>query len=62
MSQPERIGDASSLPVAATAGTFGGQIEFSQVPAGILLRLEVADISAAEVSTLATDSIELSFK
>ncbi len=49
-----------SFPVSA--GTFGGQIDLTQVPAGLLLRLEVSDINSADGSTMAMDSIELLVK
>lgn len=51
-----------AFSVSVTAGTFGGTIDLSPVPAGILLRLEVSDISPADGSAMAMDSIEMLVK
>ena len=42
-----------------TGGTFDATIDVSQVPAGTAFRLALLDISAADGSTLALDSVEL---
>ncbi len=56
-----------SGPLTVTAelgqpGTFDNQIDLSMVPAGLLVRLEIMDVSAADGSTLAMDSVELMIK
>jgi hypothetical protein len=43
-------------------GTFDTTIDISSIPPGILIRLEVLDLSAADGSTLAMDSVELLVK
>ena len=43
-------------------GTFDNQIDLSMIPPGILVRLEIVDVSAADGSTLAMDSVELMIK
>ncbi len=49
-----------TLPVSA--GTFAGQVDLSAVPPGIVIRMEVSDISAADGSVIALDSIEVIVK
>ncbi len=56
-----------SGPLTVTAelgqpGSIDNQIDFSMVPAGVLVRLEIMDASAADGSTLAMDSVELMIK
>jgi len=51
---------AGSLP--ANDGTFGSLIDLTGIPAGTLVRLEIVDLSAANSSTLAMDSVELMIK
>lgn len=41
-----------------TPGTFNSPIDISAVPAGAVIRLEVSDLSAADGSILAMDSVE----
>ncbi len=56
---------AGSVLVTAepgSAGTFDVPIDLSVVPAGTLVRLEIADLSAADGSMLAMDSVELMIK
>jgi len=43
-------------------GTFDTTIDISNIPAGLLIRLEILDLSAADGSTLAMDSVELLVK
>ncbi len=51
---------AGTLP--ATDGAFDGSIDLTGVPSGILLRVEIEDLSAANGTTLAMNSIELMIK
>lgn len=44
------------------AGTFDTTIDLTNIPAGLLVRLELQDLSAADGSTLAMDSVELMIK
>ena len=43
-------------------GTFDTTIDISNIPAGLLIRLEILDLSVADGSTLAMDSVELLVK
>jgi hypothetical protein len=45
---------------AGAAGTFDATIDLSQVPAGATFRLVLLDTSAADGTTLALGSVELS--
>ncbi len=56
-----------SGPLTVTAelgqpGSIDNQVDFSMVPPGMLVRLEIRDVSAADGSTLAMDSVELMIK
>jgi len=43
-------------------GTFDNPIDLSAIPAGLLIRFELSDVSAADGSILAMDSVELLIK
>jgi hypothetical protein len=45
-----------------TPGTFDASIDISMVPAGTTIRLKITDLSAADGSILAMDSVELMVK
>lgn len=47
---------------AVSPGTFDNPIDLSAIPAGLLVRFELSDVSAADGSTLAMDSLELFMK
>ncbi len=55
-----------SLPVSAAApgapGTFNAPVDLGAVPAGVIVQLEISDVSAADGSKIAMDSIELMIK
>jgi hypothetical protein len=47
---------------AGGPGTFDNTIDLNAIPAGLVVRFELSDVSAADGSTLAMDSLELLMK
>ena len=56
------VGPITVIGQPGSGGSFEAPVDLSAIQAGTLVRLEVADISAADGSMLAMDSIELMIK
>jgi hypothetical protein len=55
-------GTITVTPGAGSSGTFAAAIDLSGIPLGMIVRLEISDLSAADGSILAMDSVDVLVK